>query len=288
MPREHTIYAEIEGKLDLAFRPLPDPGDKVILSNISHGGHVGTRIGGTGIKYVARGTEYYTISGRTYAVGAGQFMCVSQALASEVEVKKTGGTTLGMCVFLRAPANDSFPGEALERPLIFPASCSTLGGLLERTVKNLVRPAADRPKVAAALIGTARPHLDVLLEEAVGQLASLSSLKSSTRYESLRKLGIARAYLHEVTGRPVDLVELAGAAGMSRFELLRHFRDCYGAPPAAYHRRLRLDLAKQAIDDGQLNCGEAAHRFGFANSSSFSHAYRRVFGRAPVRSLGSG
>lgn len=123
------------------------------------------------------------------------------------------------------------------------------------------------------------------MEDVARELDSLGHLKKSTRYENLRRLGVARGYLHDVTDRPVELAELATVAGISRFQLLRHFRDCYGAPPGAYHRHLRLQLAKQAVDDGHLSCAQAAHRFGFADSSSFSHAYRRAFGRAPVRSI---
>jgi transcriptional regulator GlxA family with amidase domain len=96
---------------------------------------------------------------------------------------------------------------------------------------------------------------------------------------------VARGYLHAVTERPVELAELAKAAGISRFQLLRSFRDAFGAPPGAYHRNLRLRLAKQEIDRKALSCSEAAHRFGFADCSSFSHSYRRAFGEAPIRSL---
>jgi transcriptional regulator GlxA family with amidase domain len=98
-------------------------------------------------------------------------------------------------------------------------------------------------------------------------------------------VNLARAYLHEVTDRAVDLQELARVAGVSRFQLLRNFRDSFGHTPAAYHRQLRLTLAKQAVDECRVDCVTAADRYGFAGGSSFSHAYRRQFGQAPIRTL---
>lgn len=280
-----TLFSEISGKLDTVFRPPATLEDKVVLSNISHGGHVGTRAPGIGIKYVARGTEYYTIGGRTHAVRAGHFLCVPQSLPSEVEVRRTGEPTLGLCIFLRAEGEATEAAEPLEAPLIFPAGCSALGTLLEKNTADLMRPAADRAGIAAALVQVARGNLEILLEDAGRELASLGKLKKSTRYETLRRLATARGYLHQVTDRPVELAELAAVAGLSRFHLLRHFRDCYGAPPGAYHRQLRLRLAKHAIDEQRLTCGDAAQRYGFADGSSLSHAHRRAFGQAPVRSL---
>lgn len=90
-----ALFSEINGESDTVFRPPAVLNDKVVLSNISHGGHVGTRAPGIGIKYVARGTEYYTIGGRPHAVRAGHYLCVPQSLPSEVEVKRTGAPTLG-------------------------------------------------------------------------------------------------------------------------------------------------------------------------------------------------
>lgn len=173
----------------------------------------------------------------------------------------------------------------LEAPLIFPASCSKLGTLLEKGIGELMRPAANRAAIAAALLQTARGDLEILLEDAGRELASLDMLKKSTRYETLRRLATARGYLHQITDRPVELAELATVAGLSRFHLLRHYRACYGATPGAYNRQLRLRLAKHAIDEQRLTCRDATQRFGFADGSSLSHAHRRAFGKAPVRSL---
>jgi AraC-like DNA-binding protein len=278
-------YAELSGKLDFEGSYRPDAEAKVVLSAVTHGSHVGTTAPGIGIKYVARGTEYYKVGNRTFAVRAGQFLCMSQGLAHEGGARGGGETTLGLCIYLPEAGITHPERDAHERPLLFSANCSPLGRLLEGKMKELMRPAADRPAVARNLLGSLSTHLEPLLAETATALEALPTVKLATRYEALRKLSVARGHLHDVTDRPVELAELAGVAGMSRFQLLRYFKDCYGEPPAAYHRRLRLELAHQAVQAKRLSCSEAAHRFGFADAASFSHAYRRVFGAAPVRSL---
>jgi AraC-like DNA-binding protein len=276
-------YGELSGRLRMPDAASTPPLGKVVLSNVTHGGHVGTRFNGTGIKYVAHGTEHYTIGGKHSAVNAGQFLCMSQSLEHDGEVRRGGERALGICMFVPA-ADVAAPGSDLfEVPLVFSAECSPLGRLLRMRHKAMVQPAANRPGLAGSLLRAVEAQLEPLMVETLGALDALPALKMATRYEGLRRLNIARGYLHGVTDRAVELPELAVHAGMSRFQLLRYFRDCFGAPPASYHRRLRLKLAEEAVERDGLTWAQAAHRFGFADGSSLSHAFRRTFGHAPAR-----
>jgi AraC-like DNA-binding protein len=280
----HDHYGELSGWLETPNAGFARPQGKVVLSDVTHGGHVGTRTHGTGIKFVAHGTEHYTIDGKHYAVRAGQFLCMSQSLEHDGEVKRGGDRALGICMFVPAGGVAAAASDLFEVPLVFSAECSPLGRLLRTRHKAMVQPAANRPLLAGGLLAAVEGQLEPLMVETLSALEALPALKKATRYESLRRLNVARGYLHDVTGRAVELPELAAHAGMSRFQLLRYFRDCFGAPPASYHRRLRLQLAREAVEQDGLNWAEAAHRFGFSDGSSLSHAYRRTFGEAPARS----
>jgi AraC-like DNA-binding protein len=282
---KHDLYDELNGHMHC--RDVTEFGrveGKVVLSDVTHGSHAGTRMHGTGIKYVAHGTEHYTIGGRNYAVHAGQFLCMSQSLEYHGEVKRGGERALGICMFVPADNVGGQGSDLFEVPLVFSADCSALGRLLRVRHKAMVQPAADRPALAGNLLAAVEAQLEPLMVETLSALDALPGLKKATRYESLRRLNRARGYLHDVTDRAVDLPELATYAGMSRFQLLRYFRDCFGAPPATYHRQLRLRLAREAVERSGLSWADAAHRFGFSDGSSLSHAFRRTFGEAPVRS----
>jgi AraC-like DNA-binding protein len=284
-------FFEVSGILgpDAVFgasgKPVHRETGRVVLSNLSRGSGESSPQPCAGLKYVAAGVEVYRFGGKAYPVSAGQFLYVPELHPGDVEIGRSEDpSALGLCIYLP----DSVPlggVSAMEPPMMFPAACSTLGRLLGDSVNQMVRSGPKRAQIAVMLLQQVGQHTELLLEESVRILDGIGALKPATRYETLRRLNVARGYLHSVTDRPVELAELAKVAGISRFQLLRSFRDAFGAPPAAYHRNLRLTLAKEEIEHRLLSCSDAAHRFGFADCSSFSHAYRRVFGKAPIRSL---
>ena len=258
---------------------------RVVLSNLSRGSGESNAQPCAGLKYVATGVEVYRYGGKVYSVSAGQFLYVPELHPGDVEIGRSDSpSALGLCVYL--PETDRPEGRnSVDAPMIFPAACSELGRLLSETASQMLRSGPRRAQIAESMLQKVAQHFDPLMEETTRIMDGIAAMKPSTRYEALRRLNIARSYLHAVTDRSVELAELAKVAGISRFQLLRSFRDAFGAPPAAYHRNLRLKLAKHEIDLKLLSCSEAAHRFGFADCSSFSHAYRRAFGEAPIRTL---
>lgn len=282
------LYGELCGALGPKDSGPTPKGDRVVYSDLRHGSAL-SEGGGFSLKYVARGRVDHQVGRRTFRVRAGEFICVPEGLRSELEVRRQDEPSMiGLCLFLAAPAGGVAAGESLEEPIVFPARCSRLGRLLAHEAAEFRMSGLRREDRAPRLLQRVGEGLEELLEEAAHGLESLGAAKASTRYDGLRRLNLARGYLHEVVDRAVALDELARVAGVSRFQLLRDFRNCFGAPPGSYHRHVRLGLAKAEIERGRLTCGQAAERFGFADSSSFSHAYRRAFGTAPTRAVRGG
>ena len=79
---------------------------------------------------------------------------------------------------------------------------------------------------------------------------------------------------------PPSLDELAVAAGMSPFALLRAFRDATGLPPHAYLNQLRVRLARRLLDAG-LPPAEVAAEAGFADQPHLTRHFKRVVGVPP-------
>ncbi len=79
---------------------------------------------------------------------------------------------------------------------------------------------------------------------------------------------------------PPSLDELASAAGMSPFALLRAFRDATGLPPHAYLNQLRVRLARRLLDAG-LRPAEVAAETGFADQPHLTRHFKRVVGVPP-------
>ena len=87
--------------------------------------------------------------------------------------------------------------------------------------------------------------------------------------------------LHAAPHLPVTLAELAAVAGLSRFHLLRLFKQHTGETPAQFHLRLRIDLAKRLLRTTTAGVSEIGLRCGFADSSHFARTFRRQVGASP-------
>jgi AraC-like DNA-binding protein len=76
------------------------------------------------------------------------------------------------------------------------------------------------------------------------------------------------------------LDELARVADLSRFHLIRLFRQRYGVTPFAYQRILRVERARAALRHGE-SLADTASALGFADQSHLGRAFRQVMGATP-------
>ena len=111
----------------------------------------------------------------------------------------------------------------------------------------------------------------------------LTLARRSQRRELLRRLQRARAYLHDNIVQQVDLECLAEVSLVSRFHLLRSFRQAFGVTPAQYHAELRLQRAALMLQKNQLSVSDVALAVGFKNHSAFSRAWKRRYGYVPSK-----
>jgi AraC-like DNA-binding protein len=96
--------------------------------------------------------------------------------------------------------------------------------------------------------------------------------------------GVRRALslLMEAWDRNVTLEELADAAGVSRFHLLRLFSTELGVPPHAYQVQVRLAKAREFIRAG-MSLPEAAMASGFSDQSHLTRHFKYHFGMTPAQ-----
>lgn len=282
------MYEELRGTFE-SLEKRPQPVHRLVFSDLEK---AYTETGGSSfaLKYVARGRVIHRYGPKQHVVQAGQFICVPGNIQGALEVPRSAGSSMiGICAFMPMPDPPHWmAGGAIEQPLTFSASSSMIGRMLQSAIVDLRRPAPGRTGRAEAVLAALRSGLEPLLEEALSNIDALPAVRTSTRYELMRRLNLARGHLHDVTDRAVGTAELARISGISQFELLRNFRRCFGRPPATYHRLLRLKLAMEQVNRNAMTCAQAAQAYGFADGSSFSHAYRRAFGVPPVRSLSAG
>jgi AraC family transcriptional regulator len=90
-------------------------------------------------------------------------------------------------------------------------------------------------------------------------------------------------------GREITLDDVAGACGLSRFQMSRLFSRAVGASVTAYVRGRRLTQAAHALAEGAPDILAVALEAGYGSHEAFSRAFRDQFGLTPakVRSRGA-
>ncbi len=76
--------------------------------------------------------------------------------------------------------------------------------------------------------------------------------------------------------------DLTVAAGVDISTIRRYFKAQFGTTPTAFHRKMRLQHARQLIERG-VNYLEAAFESGFESSSGFRDAFKKEFDSTPGR-----
>jgi AraC-like DNA-binding protein len=127
---------------------------------------------------------------------------------------------------------------------------------------------AVEEKVLAAIAGLT-PHL-----------RSASAARAPREHGEHAAVRRARLYLQDRWDRPVSLAELSGVAGMSRFELIRRFRQHNGLTPHSFQRDLRIDHARAMLSGGMPAAAVAAE-CGFADQPHLSRVFKRLVGVSP-------
>lgn len=96
----------------------------------------------------------------------------------------------------------------------------------------------------------------------------------------MRRVVLARDYLHDEMSRSPTLDELSRVACLSRAHLARAFASTFGVPPHQYLLKLRLERSKAELARG-ASVTEACLAAGFESLGSFSASFHRRVGLTP-------
>ena len=120
------------------------------------------------------------------------------------------------------------------------------------------------------------------LMELMGHLFSLVDKGRGARGRGLAAaLHQAKRYIESHIEEAIDLDSLSRYCSLSKFHLVRMFREAFGLTPMQYHTYLRIDRAKRLLSAQHLGIKEVAARVGYNSVSAFSRAFLRVVGVTP-------
>lgn len=152
------------------------------------------------------------------------------------------------------------------------------------------RPKRDRVlphllKAQLALSDDEDAFLARLIEQAVLHRAATiaSGLPRSSAPPTDPRIARAVAHLHQnISDRRMTVADLAGVAAMSPWHFARTFRDVMGAPPQAYVRERRIEVAKEMLAHrASMTLASVALAAGFASQAHFTTALKGATGLTP-------
>ena len=173
-------------------------------------------------------------------------------------------------------------GDAAQGAVTLLLGGSHLAGLNLPTLPSLVTDPAVGEQVAALIaqvqdFGSAE-HAAIrsLLEQLL--LCCIPLTPGSVPPTALARV---RSFLHDNVNESVSTNELARMSAFSETHLIHAFHYEFGLPPHAYHLRLRLAAACEALARG-MAVASVAYEFGFADQSHLSRKFKAVYGVTPA------
>lgn len=113
------------------------------------------------------------------------------------------------------------------------------------------------------------------------RIANLPAVRASTREELWRRVNHARDYLHAHLSAPISLADVAAAACLSPFHLLRVFQAVFGQTPHQYLNDCRLARAKFLLERTPIPVTAICLECGFSSLGSFSALFHKRCGMSP-------
>ena len=110
---------------------------------------------------------------------------------------------------------------------------------------------------------------------------NLPAVRASTREELWRRVNRARDFLHAHLGSPIALSEIAAAACLSPFHLLRTFQAAFRQTPHQYLNQCRLERTKFLLEKTRIPVTAICLDCGFTSLGSFSALFHKSCGMSP-------
>ncbi len=113
-------------------------------------------------------------------------------------------------------------------------------------------------------------------------LSELTAPHARERRAAHPAVGRAKSFVEERWRENFTVTELADAAGLSPFHLIRLFRRDVGMPPSAYRRSLRVLAAQRMLRRGEA-IRDVALACGFYDQAHLTRHFKATTGVTPAR-----
>ena len=272
--------------------------EKVVIHSRLHEFEKRVEDSGLSIKLPIKGQENYLIGNECYTVGPGNYLIVNKHQQFNCYLKSEEAVE-AFCIYLKSDivrevyANKLATLETcLEAPhlthyqhlnfheRIYNLQENCLGDFLQNFIR-IYKEKGDFEMLNSE--GFYYQLAEKLLDshfEIEDQIRQLPSAKLSTRKELYARLSHVRNYIFDNYYKPIQLEDLSKVALISKFHLLRTYRQVFGITPYQQILSLRLEKAKQLMRK-ESSVEEIAYQLGFSDRRSFTKAFKKRFQKSP-------
>ena len=248
---------------------------------------------GLGVKYVAAGEEIYYANGKKYKVKVGDYIIGNEFTKSLVQINSTEAVQ-GLCIDISSDiiaevaefhdVNGSELKEFLLSDQFFVNRYNVKNTSLGYSLHEI------NQKIKTGVFSNDLQHNELFysLAESIitdqrfvfEHLTNLDFKKNVTNEEVFRAILQAKLLIDERITKNLSLEQMALETGISKYHFIRVFKAAFGISPYQYQKRKRLELAKIDLLSGKEILFTAI-RYGFADTATFSKAFKQQFGISP-------
>ncbi len=163
---------------------------------------------------------------------------------------------------------------------VFTLEENELGQYLAQLVPRLQSPFRQHELDFNLIYHTLAEKLILSQEKINEQINRISASRQSTREELYRRLSLAHRYILGHFTTDIQLDQLAREAMLSKYHLLRAYKEVYGMTPYRHVLYLRLEKAKSMLKK-DYSMEEIACAVGFCDRRSFTKTFRKMYEVAP-------
>ena len=103
-----------------------------------------------------------------------------------------------------------------------------------------------------------------------------------TKIYLYRRIVEAKLFIDNHCLESIDMTTIANKAYFSKFHFLRLFKQVYGITPHRYLTMLRIEKAKELLQNN-ISITDTCYRIGFASTSSFTKLFKRYMKISPLK-----
>jgi AraC-like DNA-binding protein len=248
---------------------------------------------GLGIKYVLSGQEEYLLNNKKFIVKEGEYIIGNDFTSSIVKINQSESAQ-GVCIDIspnlvsEVVSFHNFKGADLSEFLLsdqlfvnrYKVENTYLGKILLALSAQINSEVFENESNIQEQFYELTDSLILDQKFVFEHLQKMEFKKIRTNDEVFRALLQAKTRIDESLSDHLSVDQISSETGISKYHFIRVFKKTFGLSPYQYQKQQRLEQAKIELLNGE-SIFDTSVKYGFADVSAFSKAFRQCFGRPP-------